>query len=361
MRILDLFSGIGGFSLAAHWAGFETAAFCEQDKFCQKVLSKNFPGVPIFDDIKTLKGDQFNGSIDIVCGGFPCQPWSTAGKRRGAEDDRHLWPEMLRVVREARPRWVIGENVAGIIRMGLDAVLADLEAEGYTCQSFVIPACAKDAQHRRDRVWIVGYSEHNGRASSEVGGSGHTRNDHSQTRQIEVEQSERSGLSPAFTNTTGKRSQGHAEPDCCQSGSGERFQPQHARTHGDLSQESSPNTDSAGHEKQQLSAFAGDMGEGGVWQSMPDTKGAGCSGQAQPGVCGSADGLSKGMDRAIANCWDVPAWIDRPKADGPFGYRNKGGYKNRIKALGNAIVPQVVYPIFKEIAEIEKNEVLSNV
>lgn len=331
MKVLDLFSGIGGFSLAAHWAGFETAAFCEQDKFCQKVLAKNFPGVPIFDDIKTLKGDQFNGSIDIVCGGFPCQPWSTAGKRRGAEDDRHLWPEMLRVVREARPRWVIGENVAGIIRMGLDAVLADLEAEGYTCQSFVIPACGVGAQHRRDRVWIVAYSEIN----------------RSRSRGL----SERKA--PALSKT-GCSFEAFADSDRKR-----ESQPQGAfgKERGraiNRNQESSPNTDSAGHEKQQLPAFAGDMGEGGVWQSMPDPKRAGRTGQAQPGVCGSADGIPKGMDRAIANCWDVLAWIDRPKADGPFGYRNKGGYKNRIKALGNSIVPQVVYPIFKAIAEIER-------
>lgn len=307
MKILDIFSGIGGFSIAAHWAGFETAAFCEQDKFCQKVLAKNFPGVPIFDDIKTLKGDQFNGSIDIVCGGFPCQPWSTAGKRRGAEDDRHLWPEMLRVVREARPRWVIGENVAGIIRMGLDAVLADLEAEGYTCQSFVIPACGIGAQHRRDRVWIVADSNRE-RESQPQGAFGKER--------------------------------GRAL---------------------DRNQESSPNTDSAGSQRQQLSAWSGRDVQNSLPEPLQDPKRERRSGQAQPGVCGSADGLSKGMDRAIANCWDVPAWIDRPKADGPFGYRNKGGYKNRIKALGNAIVPQVVYPIFKAIAEIEKNEVLSNV
>lgn len=330
MKILDIFSGIGGFSIAAHWAGFETAAFCEQDKFCQKVLAKNFPGVPIFDDIKTLKGDQFNGSIDIVCGGFPCQPWSTAGKRRGAEDDRHLWPEMLRVVREARPRWVIGENVAGIIRMGLDAVLADLEAEGYTCQSFVIPACCIGAQHRRDRVWIVAYSEIN----------------RSRSRGL----SERK--TPALSNF-GESFETFADSD-----RERESQPQRAirKERGralDRNQESSPNTDSAGHEKQQLPAFAGDMGEGRVWQSMSDPKRERRSGQAQPGVCRGVDGIPARLDTAIKDCFSVAAWVAKEET-GP-------NYKNRIKALGNAIVPQVVYPIFKEIAEIEKNEVLSNV
>ena len=131
MKILDLFSGIGGFSLAADWLGWETVAFCEQDKFCQKVLAKHWPNIPIFDDIKKLKGDQFNGAIDMVVGGFPCQPWSTAGKRKGSDDHRHLWPEMLRVIKEVRPRWVIGENVAGIVNMALESVCADLEAEGF--------------------------------------------------------------------------------------------------------------------------------------------------------------------------------------------------------------------------------------
>lgn len=352
MRILDLFSGIGGFSIAAHWAGLETAAFCEQDKFCQKVLAKNFPGVPIFDDIKTLKGDQFNGSIDIVCGGFPCQPWSTAGKRAGSEDDRHLWPEMLRVIKEVRPTWVIGENVAGIINMALEDVCADLENEGFEVQSFVIPACAQNAQHRRDRVWIVGYSEHARLASSEVGGSGKARNGGCQTGQIEDEQSERSGLSPVFANSTGRRSQSDTEPDCRKSGSGERVQPQYAGTHGDLPQQPSSNADSARYEKQQLPPFAGDMGEGRVWQSVPDPKGKRGSGQAEPGVCGSVDGVPEILDPVIENCFDVPAWVAKDET-GP-------NYKNRIKALGNSIVPQVVYQIFKAIKEIE-DDTLRNI
>src|SRR5690242_14537733 len=107
MRHLDLFSGIGGFSLAAGWAGFTTVQFCEIDPFCQKVLAKNFPGVPIHDDIRTLAGESL-GPIDLITGGFPCQPFSVAGKRRGADDDRHLWPEMARLVGECRPRWVLG-------------------------------------------------------------------------------------------------------------------------------------------------------------------------------------------------------------------------------------------------------------
>ncbi|MFA5261285.1 MAG: DNA cytosine methyltransferase, partial [Candidatus Omnitrophota bacterium] len=184
---IDLFSGIGGFALAAKWAGIETVQFVEIDPFCQKVLQKQFPGVPIHDDIKTFAyaasikddkresrgvgyapqggegGDDATGPCDksrpfLLTGGFPCQPYSCAGKRKGKDDDRALWPEMLRVISEAKPRWVIGENVAGFIGMGLDDCISDLEGEGYEVQAFVIPACAVNAPHRRDRVWIVANS-----------------------------------------------------------------------------------------------------------------------------------------------------------------------------------------------------------
>jgi DNA (cytosine-5)-methyltransferase 1 len=160
MKMLDLFSGIGGFSLAASWAGIETVAFCEKDGYCQKVLKKHWPLVPVVDDIFKLRGDEF-GPVDIVSGGFPCQPFSVAGKRKGKEDDRHLWTEMFRVIKTARPTWVLGENVAGIISMELDQVLSDLAGAGYATQAMVIPACGVDAPHRRDRVWIVAHSESN--------------------------------------------------------------------------------------------------------------------------------------------------------------------------------------------------------
>ena len=157
MNVLDLFSGIGGFSLGLERAGFKTIAFCEIDPFCRKVLNKHWPDVPIYEDIRELDGNEI--TADVITGGYPCQPFSQAGKRRGEEDDRHLWPEMYRLIKIVRPRWVIAENVAGHISMGLDTVLSDLEAEDYTCWTFVIPACAIDAKHRRDRVWIVGYSK----------------------------------------------------------------------------------------------------------------------------------------------------------------------------------------------------------
>lgn len=159
---LDLFSGIGGFALAARWAGFHTVAFCEIDPFCRQVLAKHWGGVPVYDDIRTLTADRLvadgAGRIDLITGGFPCQPFSIAGKRQGTADDRHLWPEMLRVISEVRPTWIVGENVAHFVSMALDSVLSDLEREGYEAQAIILPACAVNAPHRRDRVWIVGHT-----------------------------------------------------------------------------------------------------------------------------------------------------------------------------------------------------------
>ena len=141
MTHLDLFSGIGGFALAARWAGLETIQFVEIKKFAQQVLSKNFPGVPIHDNIKTFSATGIVSPF-LLTGGYPCQPFSQAGKRRGKEDDRHLWPEMLRVIRECRPTWILAENVSGHIKLGLEEVFLDLESEGYDSQVFHIGALA---------------------------------------------------------------------------------------------------------------------------------------------------------------------------------------------------------------------------
>ena len=188
LRVLDLFSGIGGFSLGLEATGaFQTVAFCESDDFCRAVLRRHWPSVPIFDDVGELDACGL-GRIDLVCGGFPCQPFSSAGRRLGAQDDRYLWPEMLRIVETCRPSWVLGENVAGLASMvfqrgdievesrsggrhanGVDyeavlvrqstmllgAICDDLAALGYAVQPFVVPACAVGAPHRRDRIWIV--------------------------------------------------------------------------------------------------------------------------------------------------------------------------------------------------------------
>jgi len=165
IRLLDLFSGIGGFSLAAQWAwgdNLEIVSLCEINKFCQIVLRKHWPDVPIINDVRDVNAEIIRifsqgNDIDVLTGGFPCQPFSCAGKRKGKGDDRFLWPEMFRIIKEIRPRWVVAENVAGIVRMALDDCLSDLESEGYSTQAVIIPACAVNAPHRRDRVWIVAH------------------------------------------------------------------------------------------------------------------------------------------------------------------------------------------------------------
>jgi len=159
LKLLDLFSGIGGFSLGLESTGFfETIAFVEKDKFCQKVLNKNFKNIPIEEDIRNVKGSNY--AADIITGGFPCQPFSVAGKRRGTEDDRYLWDETIRVIKECKPRWFIGENVEGIINISegkvLQQIQKDLEAEGFEVQCVVIPASGIGAWHQRKRVWIIG-------------------------------------------------------------------------------------------------------------------------------------------------------------------------------------------------------------
>ena len=165
LKLLDLFSGIGGFSLGLESTGqFETIAFVEKDEFCQKVLKKNFNNIPIEGEVRNVKGSNYKA--DIITSGFPCQPFSVAGKRKGASDDRYLWDETIRIIRECKPRWFIGENVEGIINIQEGVVLRqvcdDLEKEGFKVQCLVIPASSIGAWHQRKRVWILAYSEHNG-------------------------------------------------------------------------------------------------------------------------------------------------------------------------------------------------------
>lgn len=159
----SLFSGIGGFDLAARWNGWQNIFQVEIDDYCNKVLEKNFPEVQRFRDIKEFNAKQFTNRIDVLSGGFPCQPFSVAGKRRGTDDERYLWHEMLRVIREAKPRWVVVENVRGLLTiengMVFEQVRINLENEGYETQEIIIPAASKNAPHKRDRLWIIANAE----------------------------------------------------------------------------------------------------------------------------------------------------------------------------------------------------------
>ena len=190
LRLLDLFSGIGGFSLGMEATKrIKTIGFVEKDKFCQKVLQKNFKNIPIEEDIRNVKGSNY--AADIVSGGFPCQPFSVAGKRRGKDDDRYLWDETIKVVAETKPKWFVGENVEGIININNGLVLrqvqTDLEKEGFEVQCLIIPASGIGAWHQRKRVWIIANSQKlrfGGRSSKKCG------NQQSQFQQEEQKRSE---------------------------------------------------------------------------------------------------------------------------------------------------------------------------
>jgi DNA (cytosine-5)-methyltransferase 1 len=298
---LDLFSGIGGFALAAKWAGYETVQFVEIEQFPCKVLKKHWPNVPIHNDIKTFDGTKYNGTIELLTGGFPCQPYSVAGKRLGKEDDRALWPEMLRIISEVRPNWVIAENVAGILSMGIKHYVTDLENEGYSVQSFIIPACATGAPHRRDRIWIVAcntkkpISKRDGRGSD--GDSGRMQ----WSLQIEG--------SGCLTSDNGI-SQSMELPWCieeCRDGIGN-------------SNSDDSNTIVKGLQRceprEPLRLF-GQCDRSGSYEKPNWTE---KWFEAATRLCRIHDGIPRGLDRT-----------------------------KRLKALGNAIVPQVAYEIIKAI------------
>ena len=198
IKILDICSGIGGFSLGLEsTGGFDTVAFCEFDDFCRKVLNKHWPDVPIYKDLKEIgnEPERIIQDFDLICGGIPCQPFSVAGKKKGKEDDRHLWPYMYEIIKHKKPSWVIVENVGGFVNVALDDVCLDLEAQGYATQSFIIPACSVEAPHRRDRIWILGKNlENPGRALRQ--GRIEQGENADEVGQGDADQLERSGSTP---------------------------------------------------------------------------------------------------------------------------------------------------------------------
>ena len=392
MKVLDLFSGIGGFSLGLERAGMETVAFCEFDKKAQLVLKKHWPDVPIYDDVRTLNYEQlkkdgivgnsklhgpspsrdfrgaqgesdrqkknieqFKGSgrdsagdtglkgqsIDLICGGFPCQPFSHAGKRQGDKDDRHLWPEYFRLIQEIRPRWVIGENVAGLISMGLDQVLSDLEGEGYSCQTVVVPACAVNAPHRRDRVWILAYTNEYGLYGCEG------ERDSSRERAFRENESNNGNEVRSKVNGCGQvvahakyggkgrlpigekekhsrfNSNGEdvSDPKCKrQSGQGEYVRSGYTKTH--------------------------QIGETDRVKCCSQTREG--NWDIEPGMGRSPDGLSPKLDETM-NPW-ADGWEDGiPRV--ATRVKNR---VDRLKQLGNAVVPQVVEQIGRAIMKIER-------
>ena len=327
---MSLFSGIGGLDLAAEWAGIETIGQCEWAEYPTKVLEKHWPDVPRWKDIRTLTGVSFyertgRRTVDIISGGFPCQPFSVAGKQRGKEDDRYLWPEMVRIIKELRPTWVVGENVAGIVRMALSDILFELEACGYRARTFLIPACAVGARHRRYRVAIVAYTD--------SGGQLHRQKEINTTETWEQAQCEfeQCHKNVQHANISGCKEQYTiAEPDK------EKFIGRRC-DEGDVCDTTSERlSDRAGEpvggqrEKEQKS-------ERSMWWATESVLGR--------VVDGIPTGMDGGLDFLINHYWDEEPDISKIAT----GIEHRA---DRLKCLGNAVVPQQFYPIFKAIAKI---------
>jgi len=337
MNHLDLFSGIGGFAYAAQqvWGSdHNVVAFVEKDKYCQKVLNKHWPEVPIFNDIKEYRYGQAEGekeqaqtpTIDLLTGGFPCQPFSVAGRRKGKGDDRFLWGEMLRIIKESKPTFVIGENVAGIVNMELDNCISELESEGYETQAFIIPACAVSSPHRRDRVWIVAHSEHNGcdsRSDTSETGSNIKDGSSEENRQFGEEQ----GFRPRKGSADVANSNSIRPVQC--------------------TSETKQRRDTSRHSKGESKGSSEDV-------SYTNTEGL--QGRVQEGIIDKQRGNKQG-NRSATQC--STGWQgnrDSNWATEPNVLRVANGVPNRVdrlKGLGNAIVPQCVEPIMWAIKEIE--------
>jgi len=305
-RHVSLFSGIGGFDLAADWIGWENVAHCEIDPFCQRVLRHYWPGAASFADIKQTDFKYLHGTIDIISGGFPCQPYSTAGERRGKDDPRHLWPEMLRAIREIAPRWVVGENVRGLVNWSgglvFHEVQADLEAAGYEVLPFILPAASVGAPHERYRVWFVA-----------------------------------------------KNSNGAADGNTQASG--------YAWKHGDFGTASKILASPLAHRKEQQQR---EQTEQGLWAEFRSSAGTDTNtlrigrfqGHGQPGTEQPTQRIPDWRDFPTQSpvCTGDDGIPDR--LDGITVSRHR---RESIKAAGNAIVPQVAYQIFKAIEAFDYN------
>ena len=307
LKHLALFNGIGGFQLAAHWMGWQNVAHVEIDEWCNRVVKKHFPESICHTDIKQFDGTQYTNRIDILTGGFPCQPFSVAGQRKGKEDTRHLWPEMFRVIKEIRPPWIVGENVTGIIGLALEQVLFDLESAGYNTETFIIPACAVGALHKRDRLWIVAYT--NG-------------------KRWEDEQ-EKNGKSIRYGKRNDKTKEQSRKFEQCGT----------SQPSAILSDPESIGREQSRHSRNWRAGFEnGDSNDG---RALSDTN---CSGREKL----NTTAISEGQGFNTRNAFDGRSYWQTEPAVG----RVANGVPNRvdrIRGLGNAIVPQVAFEIFKAI------------
>jgi len=286
----SLFSGIGGFDLAAEWAGWDNIFHCEWNKFGQQVLKYHFPNSITYENIKTTDFTIHKGSIDVLSGGFPCQPYSSAGKRLGKEDERHLWPEMLRAIREIQPRWVVGENVRGLTNwnggMVFDEVQFDLETEGYEVIPFLLPACSVNAPHRRDRIWFIAYSNNKMR----FGQRSNNRKRKNNEQKLYNRNNIWNNIGTISKNKNVTNTNGNGLYKC-----------------------NSKNEINTSKRKFNAQYYINKIN----WRKFP----------TKSFICGGNDGIPKQLDGITISKWR----------------------KESLKAYGNAIVPQVAFEIFKAI------------
>ena len=311
LKLLDLFSGIGGFSLGLESTGFfETIGFVEKDKFCQKVLKKHWNNINIEEDIRNVKGEKYQA--DVVTGGFPCQPFSVAGKRKSTADDRYLWDEMLRVIREVKPSWIVAENVEGIVNinegMVLRQVLNDLENEGFKSQCIIIPASGIGAWHQRKRIWILAYSNNNGSYRSQRNATKQSSNEQ-KDRLSFGDDKDVSNSNTGFSIRENEeiQSRGNAitnSGEDVSNANGEGSQGYKLQHDLETGKQISEHNGKTSFERQQT-----------WWETQSE-------------FCGIPNGVSYELDK------------DR---------------SNRIKALGNSIVPQIARQIGLSIMEAELN------
>jgi DNA (cytosine-5)-methyltransferase 1 len=331
MRHGSLFSGIGGFDLSAQWVGWENVFQVEIDDYCTKVLEKNFPNAKRYRDIREFDGTQYRGTIDVVSGGFPCQPFSQAGQRRGKADERYLWEEMLRAIREIQPTWIVAENVSGLLIMqdGLvfEQVCTDLEKADYEVQPFIIPACAKNAPHRRDRIWIIANSRHRD-AQRTTNQEKHAEQD---------------------------RSRNAVKPERPIKGDGVRIDTNNAeRFNGTY------NTKQKERQVSELGKGISDSTTSNTDNARNRTRKNRDNENGKKKIKGRKNFTQQGKksyDKQLYGCnreWDRN-WIE--VATELCGVPNRVSNRvHRLKGLGNAIVPAIAFELFRAINEIENEK-----
>ena len=370
MNVLDLFSGIGGFSLGLERAGMKTVAFCEVDKKCQAVLRKHWPNVPIFDDVSTLRGKDIEEKIDVICGGFPCQDISLAGKGAGLEGKRSgLWSEFKRLIEEIKPKYAIIENVSALRSRGLDQVLREISEIGYDAEWHCITASSVGAPHRRDRIWIVAYPRHRSGWDSITGSLGKDGERKLEerirtTETIETTGSSQTSEAVAYANDSRSgtsRNSNHTK----RSETIEGWEEQSLNRSGGSSANVAHANDNGSHgSKDSESNCSRDDGDKTRQNKSFQLEGSSNLGQNFQGSREEIANVSNSNSEGLQGQWEITGRISKELQDISYSRwwqvepnvgRVANGIPNRVdrlKQLGNAVVPQIPELIGRAICQV---------